>query len=101
MTSIAFIMGIVPLVLAHGAGAEMRYTLGVGVFAGMIGVTIFGIWMTPVFFYVIEWFIDRPAGAQPAAAHAAPKPDGPAPPAGLGPRPLTDAEREGIQHRPS
>jgi multidrug efflux pump subunit AcrB len=54
MTSLAFIFGVVPLVLGQGAGAEMRRTLGVAVFAGMIGVTIFGIFLTPVFFYVIQ-----------------------------------------------
>jgi multidrug efflux pump len=56
MTSFAFIFGVVPLVLANGAGAEMRQTLGLAVFSGMIGVTLFGIFLTPVFFYVIDWF---------------------------------------------
>ncbi|WP_435006129.1 efflux RND transporter permease subunit [Tundrisphaera lichenicola] len=55
MTSLAFILGVVPLLLGHGAGAEMRYTLGATVFSGMIGVTAFGIFLTPVFFYVIDW----------------------------------------------
>jgi multidrug efflux pump len=59
MTSFAFILGVVPLVLASGAGAEMRTTLGIAVFSGMLGVTIFGIFLTPVFFYVIRWFADR------------------------------------------
>ncbi|QEL14986.1 efflux RND transporter permease subunit [Limnoglobus roseus] len=54
MTSLAFILGVVPLVLASGAGAEMRFTLGVAVFAGMIGVTLFGILLTPVFYHTIE-----------------------------------------------
>jgi multidrug efflux pump len=54
MTSFAFILGVVPLVFAHGAGAEMRRTLGTAVFAGMLGVTLFGIFLTPVFFYVIR-----------------------------------------------
>src|SRR5262249_36764864 len=54
MTSFAFILGVVPLVVAHGAGAEMRRTLGTAVFAGMLGVTLFGIFLTPVFFYVIR-----------------------------------------------
>jgi multidrug efflux pump len=53
MTSLAFILGVVPLILSHGAGAEMRRTLGTTVFSGMIGVTIFGIFLTPVFFFVI------------------------------------------------
>ena len=51
MTSFAFIFGVVPLVLSQGAGSEMRRTLGTAVFAGMLGVTIFGIFLTPVFFY--------------------------------------------------
>jgi multidrug efflux pump len=53
MTAFAFILGVVPLVLAEGAGAEMRRSLGTAVFSGMIGVTAFGIFLTPVFFYVI------------------------------------------------
>jgi multidrug efflux pump len=56
MTSVAFILGVVPLMLASGAGAEMRSTLGTAVFAGMLGVTFFGIFLTPVFFYVLSWF---------------------------------------------
>ena len=56
MTSFAFILGVVPLVIAHGAGAEMRRSLGLAVFSGMLGVTIFGVFLTPVFFYVIQWF---------------------------------------------
>jgi len=54
MTSFAFILGVLPLVAAHGAGAEMRRTLGTAVFSGMLGVTFFGILLTPVFFYVID-----------------------------------------------
>jgi multidrug efflux pump len=54
MTSFAFILGVVPLVMAEGAGAEMRRTLGTAVFSGMLGVTLFGIFLTPVFFYVID-----------------------------------------------
>jgi multidrug efflux pump len=56
MTSFAFILGVVPLVIAHGAGAEMRRSLGLAVFSGMLGVTLFGIFLTPVFFYVLQWF---------------------------------------------
>ncbi|WP_337174109.1 efflux RND transporter permease subunit [Paludisphaera sp.] len=59
MTSLAFILGVVPLVLASGAGAEMRQTLGVAVFSGMLGVTLFGIFLTPVFYYVIQRISDR------------------------------------------
>ncbi|CAN5709713.1 efflux RND transporter permease subunit [soil metagenome] len=55
MTSIAFILGVVPLVIARGAGEEMRHALGTVVFWGMIGVTFFGIFMTPVFYVVIRW----------------------------------------------
>jgi multidrug efflux pump len=54
MTSFAFILGVVPLVIANGAGAEMRRSLGTAVFSGMLGVTLFGIFLTPVFFWVIE-----------------------------------------------
>ena len=54
MTSFAFILGVVPLVIATGAGAEMRRALGTTVFSGMLGVTAFGILLTPVFFYVID-----------------------------------------------
>ncbi|HVX60456.1 MAG TPA: multidrug efflux RND transporter permease subunit [Pirellulales bacterium] len=55
MTSFAFVFGVVPLVVAKGAGAEMRQALGVAVFSGMLGVTLFGVLLTPMFFYVIEW----------------------------------------------
>jgi multidrug efflux pump len=58
MTSFAFILGVVPLVISQGAGAEMRRTLGIAVFSGMLGVTIFGIFLTPVFYYVIQWVVD-------------------------------------------
>jgi hydrophobe/amphiphile efflux-1 (HAE1) family protein len=54
MTSFAFIMGVVPLVLAHGAGSEMRHAMGIAVFSGMLGVTLFGLFLTPVFFVTIE-----------------------------------------------
>jgi multidrug efflux pump len=57
MTSVAFILGVFPLVIAQGAGAEMRRTLGVAVFAGMLGVTMFGIYLTPVFFYVVRGLV--------------------------------------------
>ena len=55
MTSLAFILGVIPLLIAHGAGAEMRRTLGLAVFSGMLGVTLFGIFLTPVFFCVVDW----------------------------------------------
>ena len=71
MTSAAFILGVVPLVLASGAGAEMRKTLGVAVFSGMLGVTIFGIFLTPVFYYSIRRF-GRSRKPEPAAAPPSP-----------------------------
>ncbi|MDB5313889.1 MAG: cation/multidrug efflux pump [Gemmataceae bacterium] len=71
MTSVAFIIGVVPLVLAEGAGAEMRHALGTAVFAGMVGVTAFGIFLTPVFFLTIQRVKDlytaRRATDEPAA----------------------------------
>jgi len=54
MTSIAFIMGVWPLVVSHGAGAEMRRAMGVAVFSGMLGVTVFGLVLTPIFYFVIR-----------------------------------------------
>ena len=65
MTSFAFILGVVPLVFATGAGAEMRRALGIAVFAGMLGVTLFGLFLTPVFYTVIGDSLD---GARRAAA---------------------------------
>ncbi len=66
MTSLAFILGVVPLVLSQGAGAEMRKTLGTAVFSGMLGVTLFGIFLTPVFYFVIQWLSDKRAEARKA-----------------------------------
>src|SRR4029077_11813586 len=70
MTSFAFIFGVFPLVIATGAGAEMRHSLGTAVFAGMFGVTLFGIFLTPVFFYVIAGFSELPVFATPGARRA-------------------------------
>ena len=53
MTSIAFIAGVFPLVVSHGAGAEMRQAMGIAVFSGMIGVTLFGLFLTPVFYFTL------------------------------------------------
>ncbi|MFI5460061.1 MAG: efflux RND transporter permease subunit [Isosphaerales bacterium] len=75
MTSLAFILGVVPLMVSVGAGAEMRQTLGTAVFSGMLGVTLFGIFLTPVFYYVIQWFSDKRAPARPAKS-AREGPDG-------------------------
>jgi multidrug efflux pump len=72
MTSFAFILGVVPLVLAKGAGAEMRVALGVAVFSGMLGVTLFGIFFTPVFYVVIRWFTERKAPESGAVAATSP-----------------------------
>ena len=75
MTSLAFIMGVVPLAVATGAGAEMRQAMGVAVFAGMLGVTLFGLFLTPVAYYVVRrWTTGRmPMQVQPlpeGAVHA-------------------------------
>ena len=66
MTSIAFIMGVLPLVLAHGAGQEVRRAMGAAVFSGMIGVTVFGLMLTPVFYVLLR----RRQKADPAALPA-------------------------------
>ena len=69
MTSFAFILGVLPLVLAQGAGAEMRQSLGTAVFSGMLGVTFFGLVLTPVFYVVIRKFaVGRKAAPAPALA---------------------------------
>lgn len=66
MTSFAFIFGVVPLVLAEGAGSEMRRSLGTAVFSGMLGVTLFGIFLTPVFFYLIQRYGGEHRAAVPS-----------------------------------
>ena len=66
MTASAFILGVVPLMLSRGAGAEMRTALGTGVFSGMLGVTLFGLLLTPVFFYVVQGLKDRDANEMQA-----------------------------------
>ena len=81
MTSLAFVMGVAPLAVSQGAGSEMRRAMGVAVFSGMLGVTLFGLALTPVFYWTIRrltgsrprphrWlgFLTKPrAGAAPAA----------------------------------
>ncbi|SDZ78816.1 efflux RND transporter permease subunit [Rubrimonas cliftonensis] len=69
MTAFAFILGVVPLVIAQGPGAEMRQALGTAVFSGMIGVTLFGLFLTPVFFVALRRLF--PGGAREAAPGAA------------------------------
>ncbi len=66
MTSLAFVMGVLPLVLSSGAGAEMRRAMGVAVFTGMIGVTVFGLFLTPLFYVLLR----RLAGNRPLKQHA-------------------------------
>ena len=79
MTSFAFILGVVPLVIATGAGSEMRQALGTAVFYGMLGVTIFGIFLTPIFFVSIRWVTEgygrwrnRPTEPVPATPYTRP-----------------------------
>ncbi|MEM7529098.1 MAG: multidrug efflux RND transporter permease subunit [Pseudomonadota bacterium] len=64
MTSLAFILGVVPLMLATGAGAEMRQSLGVSVFSGMLGVTLFGLLLTPVFYVIVRGIEGRVRGGR-------------------------------------
>jgi multidrug efflux pump len=74
MTSIAFIAGVFPLVVSHGAGAEMRQAMGIAVFSGMIGVTFFGLFLTPVFYTTLMklgWKKREPSGAPTLAGEAA------------------------------
>jgi multidrug efflux pump len=79
MTSLAFVMGVIPLVISTGAGSEMRRAMGVAVFSGMLGVTFFGLLLTPVFYLVIRGMVRkrRQAAAEnetpalPATPHAA------------------------------
>jgi hydrophobe/amphiphile efflux-1 (HAE1) family protein len=70
MTSLAFTLGVVPLYIATGAGAEMRIALGIGVFWGMIGVTLFGLIFTPVFYVVIRGLSERRKAKAPAPGDA-------------------------------
>jgi multidrug efflux pump len=67
MTSMAFIMGVLPLVLSTGAGSEMRRAMGVAVFSGMIGVTVFGLFLTPVFYVLLR----TATGLKPLTNHSA------------------------------
>ena len=68
MTSIAFIMGVLPLVFSHGAGAEMRHAMGVAVFAGMLGVTFFGLFLTPLFYVLLRKLAQYLERRKPATA---------------------------------
>ena len=84
MTSFAFVMGVFPLAVSTGAGSEMRRAIGVAVFAGMLGVTLFGLALTPVFYWTIRRLTGSRLKAGRFAAHAAPtaqhaEPEAPAP----------------------
>jgi multidrug efflux pump len=71
MTSLAFTFGVIPLMLSHGAGAEMRVSIGTAVFAGMLGVTFFGVFLTPVFYVVIRRVVEhKRSAAAPIASPA-------------------------------
>jgi multidrug efflux pump subunit AcrB len=70
MTSFAFVCGVIPLMIASGAGAEMRRSLGTAVFSGMLGVTVFGIFLTPVFFFVIEGLSESEFFRRPSVRRA-------------------------------
>jgi multidrug efflux pump len=70
MTSLAFIMGVVPLVISTGAGAEMRHAMGIAVFSGMLGVTVFGLILTPLFYVLVRKLSQR--ATLPKASGAAP-----------------------------
>src|SRR5439155_18478766 len=87
----AFIFGVLPLMISVGAGAEMRRTLGTAVFAGMLGVTLFGIFLTPVFYYVIQWVKDRGAAVDTAGV--------PFTRASSEPRPLGSGVADLAEHR--
>jgi multidrug efflux pump len=76
MTSIAFIMGVVPLVMSHGAGAEMRHAMGVAVFSGMLGVTLFGLAYTPLFYVLIRALVERREARKRAWAEERPMLEG-------------------------
>jgi multidrug efflux pump len=70
MTSFAFIMGVVPLILSTGAGAEMRHAMGVAVFSGMLGVTFFGLFLTPVFYVLLRAIEKRVVRTEGVHSHA-------------------------------
>jgi multidrug efflux pump subunit AcrB len=74
MTSLAFIFGVLPLVWAVGAGAELRQTLGTAVFSGMIGVTVFGLIFTPAFYVISRWIALRASGRPSARQEVGTRP---------------------------
>ncbi|MDB5307735.1 MAG: bepE 9 [Gemmataceae bacterium] len=99
MTSFAFILGVVPLLTGAGAGAEMRKALGTAVFSGMLGVTVFGIFLTPVFYVVIQRFREPAGKPTPARAGGETSPLGDGHPAANGqPLALPAAEEQKPLH---
>ncbi len=94
MTSLAFIMGVVPLVYSTGAGAEMRQAMGIAVFSGMIGVTAFGILLTPVFYVLLRAL----SGNRPLKQHGHPEMSGDSIATGASHRPLADATMTPDRH---
>jgi multidrug efflux pump len=93
MTSFAFIMGVVPLVVAAGAGAEMRHVMGIAVFSGMLGVTFFGLLFTPLFYVLIRGVAERRAKSAtiPDDVH-------PLRPTALRPTPALAVGNDGVSH---
>ena len=94
MTSLAFILGVLPLVIATGAGSEMRQALGTVVFFGMIGVTVFGVFLTPVFFTAIRWLIPakhNDARSEPPDDSTSTQNDPPGQPQARSPEPMQHA----------
>jgi HAE1 family hydrophobic/amphiphilic exporter-1 len=80
MTAFAFILGVVPLMIATGPGAEMRQSLGTAVFSGMLGVTFVGLFLTPVFYVTLQTlFSRRKKPAEPAPTEMTGPTDSPAP----------------------
>jgi multidrug efflux pump subunit AcrB len=71
MASVAFLLSVVPLVIATGAGAEVRQSLGTAVFSGMLGVTLFGLLFTPVFYVAMRWVGPLGRKAKPVRPEAA------------------------------
>jgi multidrug efflux pump len=100
MTSLAFVMGVLPLVLSTGAGAEMRQAMGVAVFSGMIGVTAFGLFLTPVFYVLMRRLTGNRPLKQHEESHIEPVADHAHPVQGIGgpsARPLPAAPRNSIE----
>ena len=84
MTSFAFVLGVVPLMIGHGAGAEMRRSLGVAVFSGMLGVTFFGVILTPAFYYIVRRLTGGETKPAPAGVTSTMLNDSSVPPAANG-----------------